>query len=227
MNCASESTSSGEQLAGLAAYMPPALYGALSTLTQHVYAPKADHSVRSLMVTATQPGSGVSYIASCLSTFVAETFGTSLLADGQVLADLATQGTLPLRAHCTPVKHSRLCVLGKTEAANLTAKTGVSRIVIPFLSRSSLRNGVGPRTVMNSILRDFEYAVVDAPALSESKAAETLACAVDGIILVVVPHETDINAIAAARVNLTSKGGRFLGAIYNTSLAPSYPGLEL
>lgn len=204
MNYAPAIDCNEEQRAGVAAYMPPALYGALSTLAQRVYASGEDRPVRTVMVTATQPRSGVSYISSCLSTLVAEVYGTSVLVHGQVIADLARKGLAPMRADCTPIRHSRLWVLGTAEGAKMAACTREKKVDV--------------RSVLDALLRDFVYVVVDAPALSVSKAAEVLSPEVDGIILVVVPHETDIEDISAARVKLTSHGGHVLGAIYNTSL---------
>jgi hypothetical protein len=145
-----------------------------------------------------------------MSTLVAEVFGTSVLADGQVIADLARKGTLPTRTDCAPIRHSRLWVLGTAEAAKMSAHTREKEVPV--------------RSILDSLLHDFEYLVVDAPALSISKAAEALSSEVDGIILVVVPHETDIDDISAARVKLTSHGGHVLGAIYNTSLDTSGTG---
>jgi Mrp family chromosome partitioning ATPase len=208
VNYAPETETNEEQLA--AASMPPGLYGALSTLAQRVYATDGDRTVRTVMVTAARPQSGVSYISSCLSTLVAEVFGKCVLVDGQVVADLARKGQLPSRSDCTSIKHSRLWVLGTAEGAEISAQARGKKAPV--------------RAILDSLLGDFEYVVVDTPALSESKAAEALSPEVDGVILVVVPNETDIEDISTARIKLTSRGGHLLGAIYNTSLDPSESG---
>ena len=59
------------------------------------------------------------------------------------------------------------------------------------------------------------WAVVDAPALERSTAAQTIAPAVDGIILVVTADQTSPQEIAAARRELEAEGGRVLGVVMN------------
>lgn len=193
-----------EQQTGLATSMPSALYESLSALIQRVYGAKNDSAVRTIMVTAVQPGSGVSYISSCLSMLLAETFGTSLLVDGQAVADLARRRVLPVRSNCTSVSQSRLSVLGKAEAAQIVDRAEKKEEDIGF--------------VIDSLLPEFEYVIVDAPALSVSKVAQTVSPHVDGVLLVVVPNETDIGDIRAARKTFESTGARLLGAVYNTIL---------
>lgn len=184
--------------------MPSALYDALSALVRRVYGSQNGTRVRTLMVTATRPDSGVSYISSCFATLVAGMLGTSLLIDGRAVLGLARRRVVPLRSDCTSVGHSRLSVLGKAEAAEITAH--------------AQRRGESVRFVIDSLLNEFDYAIVDAPALSVSRAAQAISPHVDGVLLVVVPNETDIVELSAARKKLMSAGTHVLGAIYNTTL---------
>lgn len=186
---------------GFDSALPAALYESFSKLIQSVYCPGTARAVRSVMLTSTHPGSGVSYIASCLSTRLAEMLGASLLIDGQALAYLASRGVVPMRSHCSSVRQTGLSVLGRTEAAQVKVHAEKAKRGIEF--------------VMDSLLNDFQYVVVDAPALSASKVARSISGHVDGVLIVVVPHETDIADLAAARRTLIASGGVLLGAIYN------------
>jgi len=195
---------SPRQQLGLHTAMPDALHEAFTSLIQRVYVSSQNSSVRILMVTAAQPGSGVSYIASCLSTLLAEKFGSTLLIQGRVLDDLARRRVRPVRSDCASVKQSRLSVLGETEAAEIVDHLGRGKKDVPF--------------VIDWLLHEFEYVIVDAPALSMSKIALTLSPHVDGVLLVVVPNETDIGDVRGARNRLKSADAHLLGAIYNTIL---------
>lgn len=189
--------------------IPPGLYEGLSALAHRAFCAEETLAPCCVLLTAVHPRSGVSYLSSCLSTLIAEEYGESLLVDGQVAIDMARAGTLPKRADCTPIRPSRLWVLGRTEAARMTT------------DHTNITSAGG---VLKSLLAEIEYAVVDCPALSVSSAAEILSPEVDAVILVVVPHETDINDIHAARIKLTAAGGQILGAVYNTAFDPSDTG---
>lgn len=196
-----------ERRTGLAASMPPALYESLSALLQRLCGSRNESAVRTILLTAPRPGSGASYISSCISTLLAEMFGTVLLADGQAVDAVSRRRAVPMRSDCTSVRGSRLSVLGKAEARAIVAHTGKKEEKVRF--------------VIDSLLNEFDYVIVDAPALSISKAAQTISPHVDAVLLVVVPNETDIGDITAARRKLLSSGSRVLGAIYNTALDQS------
>ena len=201
-----------EQPEVAATCVPPALHGTLSALAQRLFCTGNGLAVRSVMLTAVHPRSGVSYISSCLSTIVAEMFGASLLVDGQVLVNMARRKILPLLSDCAVVNESRLRVLGRATAAQMKAK-------------GSSDADVG--AVLKSLLSDVDFAVIDAPALSASSAAKVLCPEVDGVILVVVPHETDLHDIKNARIALSSHGAQVLGAIYNNRFDTNSTGVAL
>jgi Mrp family chromosome partitioning ATPase len=184
--------------------MPLAIYESFSTLIQRLYVSANGSPVRTVVVTAVHPESGVSYVSSCLSTLLAEKFGTTLLVDGHAVANLARRRVVPMRSDCSSVRRSRLSVLGKAKAAEIVDHTGKKEESFQF--------------VIESLLHEFEYVIVDAPALSVSRVAQALSPHVDGVLLVVVPNQTDIGDICSARQKLVSTGGHLLGAIYNTTL---------
>lgn len=192
---------------GLAAIMPPPLFESLVMIAERAIGSTEEAAVRSIMVTAARPGSGVSYIASCLSTVIAEMFGASLLADAEAISKLAARGVLPRPADCVSIRHSRLSVLGRAEAEDVVAKEERSEETV--------------KSVVESLLKDFKYVVVDAPAISASRVPQSIAPHVDGVLLVVVPNLTDIFDISVARRKFAAMGARVLGAIYNSTLDPT------
>jgi Mrp family chromosome partitioning ATPase len=196
--------------AGVAAFMDESLYDALSSLIRQVFSPSEDGQLRTVILTATGRRSGVSYLASCMATLVAEELGTTILVDGQTIGRMAQKGQLPRRSDCAQISNSGLWVLGATEAGQMA-----------FSDRGrSLLLG----SIIEALVREFEYVIIDAPALAASPAAESLSPYVDGTILVVIPNSTEIQDLAAARVKLTSRGGHVIGAIYNTSSGKSSAG---
>lgn len=197
-------TNRSEEHSGLRASMPAALYDSLYTLVQRIYGARNGARPRTIMLTAAKPASGVSYISSCLSTLLADVLGTSLLMDGHAALTLARRRFAPMRSDCTSVDEGRLSVLGRAEAKEI--------------SEGSPKGRMNAQLVMDSLINEFDYIVVDAPALSASKVAHILSPHVDGVLLVVVPNETDIFDISVARKTLSSRGARILGAVYNMIL---------
>jgi Mrp family chromosome partitioning ATPase len=145
-----------------------------------------------------------------MSTLVAQDLGPTVLVDGQVIERLAQKGQLPRRSNCAQISNSRLWVLGAAEANRILP----SKESQPLLLSS----------VIEALVSEFNYVIVDAPALSASSTAESLSPYVDGTILVAIPNSTEIQDLTAARIKLTSRGGHVLGAIYNTSSGASGPG---
>lgn len=203
MNVIAEKHSPQIQQPALSASMPPALLESLTTLIQRVFLSINGAAVRTVVVTSAQPGSGVSYISSCLATLLAG-FGSTLLLDGHALFSLAHRRVVPALTDCTSIKQSQLSVFGKAEAEEIAHNTKTK--------------GENVLSEIDALFLEFDYVIVDAPALSVSKAAPTVSIHADGVLLVVVPNETEIADVCAARKKLEAVGSRLLGAIYNTIL---------
>ena len=191
--------------------MEESLYDALSSLVRQVYTNTEAGQVRTVLVTATDPSDGVSYLSTCMSTLIAENLGHTVIVEGQLIERLAQKGLLPRRSDCTQISNGRLWVLGTEE---------VSRIPLSVEPRP-----IPIGAVIEALSREFDYVVVDTPALSESQAAEVIAPYVDGAILVATHNTTELQDLAEARVKLTARGGNVLGAIYNTSSETSRYGV--
>jgi hypothetical protein len=188
---------------GIAAFMDPSLYHSLSGLIQQLYPRPMVPAVRSLVLTAPHSSSGVSYLSSCTATLLAEEFGSTILVDGQTIEAFAKAGKAPTRVDCSSVRNSQLWVLGSSD--------------LPRSVRSEHNAPWSLSSVVEALLKEFKFVIIDAPAISESTIAESLAPHVDGSILVVVPNVTEVRQITIAKMKLTTRGGRLFGAIYNSS----------
>jgi hypothetical protein len=189
--------------ASIAAFMDASLYHSLSGLIQQLYPRPTVVGVRSIVVTSPHGSSGVSYLASCLATLIGEEFGAAVLVDGEALEAFAKAGKLPTRNEFSPVRHTRLWIFGSN-----TFASG---------ERSASVDSVSFEDVVKALLKEFEFVIIDAPAIADSGIAESLAPHVDGSILVVIPHVTEVWEISKAKKKLTAGGARLFGAIYNNS----------
>ncbi len=70
-------------------------------------------------------------------------------------------------------------------------------------------------SVLTALREEFMHIIVDAPALSISGDAITLAAAVFGTVLVAQSGSTATQEVVRARQKFISLGGRVLGSIYN------------
>ncbi|CAN5674400.1 hypothetical protein BH10ACI4_BH10ACI4_11320 [soil metagenome] len=182
-------------------FLDPRVYDELSALLDKVYCEDLSAPIRSLMLTSPQPRSGVSYLASCISTMLAERHGPTLLVDALAIVGLARKGRIPTRFMCTQINHGHLWVLGSAPVAEMSADSLVAPLSV--------------REIIEKLELLFDYVMVDAPAMSISNAAEFLSTAVNGSMLVVTPNVTEVREVAQARSKLTKQGGRLVGAIYN------------
>jgi Mrp family chromosome partitioning ATPase len=154
------------------------------------------------MFTAPHPGSGVSFVCSCIAAELACEGGKVLLADAHALISLARQdGRFPL-PYCERVEPGRVWVLGMSQLA--TADTD-SRAV--YLSAAS---------VLDRLVPEFSHIIIDAPAISESDDALLLSTSVHGIVLLAKRGRTTKREIVNAQRKMASLGGRVLGSIYNS-----------
>jgi Mrp family chromosome partitioning ATPase len=160
-------------------------------------------AVQVIMVSAAHRSAGVTTLCTSLATYLSEAHGTTLLADGETLVHLASQGVPPRRSMYREVKPGYIWVLGPTEHAQVTdVKDGAP---------------VSADAVVTALKEHFDFVVIDTPAINFSSNAETLASAVDGSIFVAVPHTTECHEASRAGKRLTEAGGRLLGAVYNSA----------
>lgn len=171
----------------------------LDTITEEILR----HSMRIIQIASGHPGTGVTTIAAALASLLSEQQGTVLLADAEVLARLATRGLPPTRSMYREIRPGYLSVLGAAE--------------FEALSKVERGPAVSAEALMLPLKEHFDFVIIDAPAMANSKVAASLAPAVDGNLFLAVPYTTEINELEHARDALGARTGRLLGAIYNTA----------
>src|SRR6187402_393397 len=190
-----------ERAAGAATFLHPRVYDELSGLLDKVCSADLRVPVCSLMLTAPQPRSGVSYLASCITIMLAERHGPTLLVDALAILELARKRRIPTRHMCVQINHGPLWVLSSSSVTSMSMETLAAPLSV--------------RQIVEKLELLFNYVMVDAPAMSTSDAAESLSTAVNGSMLVVIPNVTEFREVSDARSKLVAQGGRVLGAIYN------------
>jgi Flp pilus assembly CpaE family ATPase len=187
---------------GIASVLDARLYDSLSKLVLQLGTEFEPCPVRSVMLVAAQPRSGVSYLASCIASMMAEDLGTTLLVDAISVLDFAHSGASIDRSLCKQVQSTKLSLLGSA---------GTYRRNKGTVEPSQIA------AVLDPLYKEFDFIVVDAPAMRLNSAADKLAPHVVGSIVVVIPDETEMGEMRTARRRLTSRGGTILGAIYNVT----------
>ena len=172
-----------------------------SELIETVFPRDFDPRSKPVLFTSPTPGAGGSFICSYIAAELAGQGGRILLADVQALGSLARRSVEDAGSYPERVETSRLWVLGARQA----------------MARP-LEKGGGPAAtagVLAALREEFTHILLDAPALSVSDEAMSLASAVHGTVLIAQAGATAKSDIARARDQFVSLGGRVLGSIYN------------
>jgi Mrp family chromosome partitioning ATPase len=171
----------------------------LSSLIESIFGRSENPSRGTVVLTATEPKAGVSWMASAVAAELAAAGRKVLLADASVVAALADPEMAV--SLCDRVGSGRIFVLGAEQVARAKAK----------LSHAP-GNGA---SVLRALEEEFPHIILDAPAFSQSDVALRLAPLVSGSILVVREGKTEQRGLVKACQMLTSLGGCVLGCIYN------------
>lgn len=204
--------------ANLSAARSPAspLSESYRVIRTNVIAVATSLNARVLLLTSIHPGEGKSTTALNLAAAIAQTGATAILVD----SDLRR-----------PTVHSNLSlpripgIRDLLTRSNLPFQDVVRNGPIPGLS--ALTSGATPDNPtelmgceeMRSLLRDlaaaYDWVIVDAPPIGGMADALVVGGVVDGIVLVVEGDRTTRDVAIDGVAQLTSVGGRVLGAILN------------
>jgi Mrp family chromosome partitioning ATPase len=181
--------------------LPPLPYTYFSELLQSIFLHDHDSECKPVMFTSPTSGAGVSFICSYIGTDLVRLGYKVLLAEAQTLVRLSRMPLDEVVTKAERIDMSRLWVLGHKQIEKDVINERVA--------------GSSVSSVVNSLREGFTHVIVDAPALSASDEALTLATAVHGIILVAQQKGTGKKEIVRAHQRFASLGGRVLGTIYN------------
>lgn len=181
----------------------------------NVMATAAAANARVLLVTSIHPGEGKSTTALNLAAAIAQTGATAILVD----SDLRR-----------PTVHSNLSLPRSPGMRDLLTRNGSYREVVrqgPMPGLSALTSGTTPdnpaelmgceemRVLLKDLSTAYEWVIVDAPPVGGMADALIIGGVVDGIVLVVEGDRTTKAVAIDGVAQLTSVGGRVLGAILN------------
>ena len=179
----------------------PLRNGYFSELIQSIFLRDLDTECKPVMFTSPSPGAGVSFTCSCIVTDLAAIGHKVLLADAQTLVRLARRPAEESLLKAERIDMTRLWVLGQRQMG--------TRVMDERFTPSSVSS------VLAALCDEFTHIVIDAPALSASDDAITLAAAVYGTVFVAHRDRTARKEMVQARQQFVSLGGRVLGTIFN------------
>ena len=170
---------------------------------------------RVLLVTSIHPGEGKSTTALNLAAAIAQTGATAILVD----SDLRR-----------PTVHSNLGLPRGPGVRDVLTRSGNFREIVrpgpipglfaltsgaPIDNPAELMGCEEMRTLLKDLQESYDWVVVDAPPVGGMADALIIGGLVDGIILVIEGDRTTRAVATDGVAQLTSVGGRLLGAIIN------------
>lgn len=188
---------------------------AYRVIRTNVMASANSMNARVLLVTSIHPGEGKSTTALNLAAAIAQTGATAILVD----SDLRR-----------PTVHSNLSLPRGPGMRDVLTRNGSFRDIVrqgPIPGLSALTSGAPPdnpaelmgceemRGLLKDLSETYDWVIVDAPPVGGMADALIIGGVVDGIVLVVEGDRTTRAVATDGVAQLTSVGGRLLGAIIN------------
>jgi hypothetical protein len=169
---------------------------------------------RIVAFTAASPGEGVSYVVNTLAKEIAtQTQRRVLAVDSAGLQNIRLADPNQIAKHCSETQIDNLLTL-PAEAEGLVGYRQPSPVdgwhTDPEYRLSCLK----------ALRWNFDYVLVDCPALGVSSDATTLAPIVDGVAIVVEAGCTRRDQIQRAQKVTEQAGGNFLGFVLNQRRYP-------
>jgi len=187
---------------------------------QHVFMMPGAGGPRTVVLTATEPGNGCSWICCrAAETLASQVRGPICVVDANLrspalhhyfgvdnhhgLSD-ALEATQPIRNFVHPLGRDNLWLLSCGAKAK---SASVLRLELMSIRLAELR-------------QYFEYVLIDAPALILGNEAITLSRAADGVVLVIKANTSRRETARKTVQELQNSGARILGAVLNQRTFP-------
>lgn len=160
--------------------------------------------------TSSSPGEGVSHVVrSFAAELVRHTGKLAVIVDAQRLQQLRAKDYMQLAQLCVDTNIHNLWMLPYEEFDGSLADT--NHVQLDAWQREP-EFGLQRLQAFRS---DFDYTLIDCPALEASYEAAMLAPIVDGVVLVVEADRTKRNQIRRAQQTIGMSNGKLLGLVLN------------
>lgn len=168
--------------------------------------------------TAASSGEGVSHVVRSLGADLATfTRRRVLIAEAQRLQKLRVTDC-PLMPHsCAPTDVDNLWVLPESVSTDLSVRFADVKQQQALRRRDELQHGVNYLTITRD---NFDYVLIDCPALNRTADASVLAPLVDGVVVVVKADSTRRDQIRRAQQAVEMADGKLLGYVLNRRRYP-------
>jgi Mrp family chromosome partitioning ATPase len=199
----------------LAPLTPPLSYELreelLGLCAELVQASKA-RKLQTLLLCGIEPGVGTSFLAQHLSRMLAE-FRQLRIALLTVMS-VHTPSRTKLRA--SVVRRNFDYLLFRTERPNLMEIASAQGAV----TLSELLSGATASVALRQVQQEFDFIVIDAPAVAVYAEVALLAAMLDGVILVAEQHVTSLRQMDKAYHRLHQAQANVLGIVLNRQTTP-------
>lgn len=166
---------------------------------------------RIVAFTSATRGEGVSYVVNTIAKELAEQTHKRVLAvDASGLKNIRVPEPSQIVRHCSETQLDNLLTLPADEVVGGLVGLRKPSQVKDWYSSPEYRTAC-----LKALRWNFDYIIVDCPALDVSSDATLLAPLIDGVSIVVQAGKTRRAQIQRARQTVENSGGEFLGFVLN------------
>jgi protein-tyrosine kinase len=171
---------------------------------------------RTVAFTSATSGEGVSYVVNSIARELAtQTQNRVLVVSAEALEDLLLADPNQIPEYCEETEIDNLLTIkAPIDAPAVSVGRGQSR-ASEWDTSAEFR-----KDCLRALRWNFDYVLVDCPALGVSSQATTLAPIVDGVAVVVQAGQTRRDQIRRSQQAIEATGGNFLGFVLNQRRYP-------
>lgn len=184
--------------------------GAYSELTSTIFgAVESEGRLHNCVAfTSPLPEEGVSYVVQSIAkNLAAKTQRRVVIVDASAFHDLERTDANQILRQCTKTGIDNLLLLSAAEGVGRSSSERPMRIT-GWHSTPQIR-----QAYLKKLCCNFDYVIIECPALSASSDVKALAPIVDGVAVVVSRNRTRLRKVQTSQHVIESLGGKFLGYI--------------
>lgn len=165
---------------------------------------------RAVAFTSALPDESVSYVVQAFAKSLAtKTRKRVVIVNAGAFHDLHQADTSQVLRECAPTGIDNLLILSAAEPAERRPSERPPRI-IGWHSTPQIR-----QAYLKTLCENFDYVIIDCPALSASSDVRALAPIVDGVAVVVEANRKRRRKGPTSQTVIENLGGKFLGYIWS------------